>query len=427
MFDYLVRGGASASPAGDDPARRSRCLLRIGRAAVGANTPEPARRRRRQRGACRFVRSPELRRPRRYAADGGRASSAGISFSSVATSGATNSSATMSCPSFTTSRLEWSGCRSTRRFSMSRAPSTCSEHRPRSPLPSAGGVRDEIGLPLSVGVACTKHLAKVASQVAKPDGLVAVAPGDEADFLDPLPIGLIWGVGAATERRLHEVGIYTIGQLAKTGSPILASLLGDAAGTKLVALSSNLDERVVQTPAGPKSMGAQAALGRREPTRQLVRETLAYLADRVAGRLRKATLAGRTVTVRVRFAHLRSVTRSVTLPTAISTTLTLTEVAETLAYAAIRDNEEERGDLAARSLRLQPAPGTFPAAGTPGRFARVAARDEPPASIGRRGRPMGSGSIRRRHPGQVRPDRGRVRRGRTLGRRTSSRGVPRIS
>jgi DNA polymerase-4 len=203
-------------------------------------------------------------------------------------------------------------------------------------------VRDEIGLPLSIGVACTKHLAKVASQVAKPDGLVAVAPGDEADFLDPLPIGLIWGVGPTTERRLHDVGVYSIGQLAKTGSPILAALLGQEAGTKLAALSSNLDARVVETPARAKSVGAQAALGRREATPQLVRETLEYLADRVAGRLRKATLAGRTVTVRVRFAHLRSVTRSVTLSGAISTTLTLTEVAERLAHAALFDNERER-------------------------------------------------------------------------------------
>jgi DNA polymerase-4 len=204
-------------------------------------------------------------------------------------------------------------------------------------------VRDEIGLPLSIGVACTKHLAKVASQVAKPDGLVAVAPGDEADFLDPLPIGLIWGVGQATERRLHDVGVYTIGQLAKTGSPILAALLGEAAGAKLAALSANLDPRVVESPARAKSMGAQAAMGRREATPELVRETLEYLADRVAGRLRQATLAGRTVTVRVRFAHLRSVTRSVTLASAISTTLTLTEVAERLAHSALRDNERERG------------------------------------------------------------------------------------
>ena len=203
-------------------------------------------------------------------------------------------------------------------------------------------VRDEIGLPLSVGVARTKHLAKVASQVAKPDGLVAVAPGDERDFLDPLPIGLIWGVGPATERRLHEAGIYTIGQLARVGSPILGSLLGQAAGTKLAALSTNVDERAVATPARSKSMGAQAALGRRDATPELIRETLGYLADRVAGRLRNANLAGRTVTVRVRFPRLRSVTRSMTLPVAISTTLTLTEVAEGLAHSAIGDNERER-------------------------------------------------------------------------------------
>lgn len=211
-------------------------------------------------------------------------------------------------------------------------------------------VREEIGLPLSVGVASTKHLAKVASQVAKPDGLVAVAPGEEVAFLDPLPIGLIWGVGPATERRLHDVGVYTIGQLARTGSPILATVLGDAAGAKLANLSANFDERAVEAPARAKSMGAQAALGRREATPRLVRETLEYLADRVAGRLRKAALAGRTVTVRVRFAHLRSVTRSLTLPVAISTTLTLTEVAEGLAHAAITDNGEREISLLAVSV-----------------------------------------------------------------------------
>ena len=124
-------------------------------------------------------------------------------------------------------------------------------------------VRDEIGLPLSVGVARTKHLAKVASQVAKPDGLVAVDPADERDFLDPLPIGLIWGVGPTTERRLHEAGIHTIGQLADTGSPILGRLLGQTTGAKLAALSANIDARAVETPARSKSMGAQAALGRR--------------------------------------------------------------------------------------------------------------------------------------------------------------------
>jgi DNA polymerase IV len=202
-------------------------------------------------------------------------------------------------------------------------------------------VRDEIGLPLSVGVARTKHLAKVASQVAKPDGLVVVEPAHERDFLDPLPIRLIWGVGPTTERRLHEAGIHTVGQLAATGSPILGHLLGTAAGAKLRALSANIDARPVETPGRSKSMGAQAALGRRPADPELIRQTLGYLGDRVAGRLRKANLAGRTVTVRVRFAHLRSVTRSATLPVAISTTLTLIEVAEELARSAIADNRSE--------------------------------------------------------------------------------------
>ena len=120
------------------------------------------------------------------------------------------------------------------------APPTSSVHPIEIAAAIRRRVRDEIGLPLSVGVARTKHLAKVASQVAKPDGLVVVAPGDERDFLEPLPIGLIWGVGPATERRLHEAGIYTIGQLAESGSPILGSLLGQAAGTKLAA---PLDQR----------------------------------------------------------------------------------------------------------------------------------------------------------------------------------------
>src|SRR6185312_9732118 len=203
-------------------------------------------------------------------------------------------------------------------------------------------VRDEIGLPLSVGVARTKHLAKVASQVAKPDGLLAVDPGDERAFLDPLPVGLVWGVGPATERRLHEAGIRTVGQLAATGSPILERLLGRTTGATLFARSANVDTRTVQTEVRSKSMGAQSALGRREPTPELIRETLGYLADRVAGRLRKANVAGKTVTVRVRFLHLRSVTRTTTLPVATSTTLTLTEVAEGLARSAIRENNRER-------------------------------------------------------------------------------------
>ena len=202
-------------------------------------------------------------------------------------------------------------------------------------------VRDEIGLPVSIGVARTKHLAKVASQVAKPDGLVVVEPDDERAFLDPLPVGLIWGVGKVTEGLLHRAGIDTIGQLASTDSSILEHLIGKVSGAKLASLSANIDPRPVRPTRGARSVGAQSALGLRLPTSELMRETLGYLADRVAARLRGAHQAGRTITVRVRFAHLRSVTRSITLPAPISTTLTLTEVAIQLADTAITDHPGE--------------------------------------------------------------------------------------
>ena len=203
-------------------------------------------------------------------------------------------------------------------------------------------VRSEIGLPLSIGVARTKHLAKVASQVAKPDGLVVVEPAGERAFLDPLPVGLIWGVGRVTEARLAESGIHTVGQLAATGSPILEAVLGRAHGAKLARLSANVDPRPVHEPPRAKSVGAQSALGRRRVKPELLRETLGYLADRVAGRLRAAHQAGRTVTVRVRFTGLRSVTRSLTVPVPISATLTLTEIAVQLARTALEDHPAER-------------------------------------------------------------------------------------
>ncbi len=202
-------------------------------------------------------------------------------------------------------------------------------------------VRDEVGLPVSIGVARTKHLAKVASQVAKPDGLVVVEPNDERAFLDPLPVGLIWGVGKVTEDLLHRAGIDTIGQLASTDTSILEHLVGKVPGAKLAALSANIDPRAVRPPRGAKSVGAQSALGPRLPSPMLVRETLGYLADRVAARLRGAHQAGRTITVRVRFAHLRSVNRSITLPTPISATLTLAEVATQLADGAFTDHPGE--------------------------------------------------------------------------------------
>lgn len=202
-------------------------------------------------------------------------------------------------------------------------------------------VRSEIGLAVSVGVAQTKHLAKVASQVAKPDGLVVVQPGWEMEFLRPLPVELMWGVGPATRARLADMGIHTIGDLAATPSPILQRLLGEAAGSKLTSLAADSDPRRIETARRAVSVGAQSALGRRQVTPEVLRSALGYLADRVAGRLRAADRAGRTITVRVRFTGLRSVTRSVTLPVPISTTLTLTDIAVELAGVALADHPRE--------------------------------------------------------------------------------------
>jgi DNA polymerase-4 len=203
-------------------------------------------------------------------------------------------------------------------------------------------VRTEIGLPVSVGVARTKHLAKVASQVAKPDGLIVVAPTEERAFLDPLPVELMWGVGPATRQRLSEAGIRTIGELSAADGVLLEHLLGGAAGRTLGSLARNTDPRSVEAARRASSIGAQAALGRRRATTALVRQTVGYLADRVGGRLRAAGAGARTVTVRVRFAGMRSVTRSVSVPVAVSATLTLTELAAELVHGALADHPAER-------------------------------------------------------------------------------------
>ncbi|MEE6272332.1 DNA polymerase IV [Georgenia sp. MJ206] len=210
-------------------------------------------------------------------------------------------------------------------------------------------VRAEVGLAISVGAARTKHLAKVASQVAKPDGLVVVEPEDERAFLDPLPVRLMWGVGPVTERSLAERGIRTIGDLARTPGPALERLLGRS-GTTLHSLALNEDPRRVATSARARSVGAQSALGRTTATPELVRETLAGLAERVASRLRAKGQAGRTVTVRVRFAAMRAITRSLSLPHPISATLTLTEVAERLVHEALREERTVEISLLAISV-----------------------------------------------------------------------------
>ena len=203
-------------------------------------------------------------------------------------------------------------------------------------------VRAELGLPISVGVARTKHLAKIASQVAKPDGLVVVDPATEIEFLHDLPVELMWGVGPVTRAKLADQGILTIGQLAATSPRSLERLLGQAQGEKLHALAWNRDPRRIRPQRRARSAGAQSALGRQPAIEAVFKPALRHLADRVASRLRAKDLAGRTVTVRVRFADMRAVTRSVTLDAPISATTMLAEIAEDLVRVALADHPRER-------------------------------------------------------------------------------------
>jgi DNA polymerase-4 len=203
-------------------------------------------------------------------------------------------------------------------------------------------VRDELGLPISVGVARTKHLAKVASQVAKPDGLVVVSPGTELEFLHDLPVVLMWGVGPVTEARLKQEGITTIGQLANTPGKSLRGLLGEALGEKLSDLAWDRDTRAVETRHSARSVGAQSALGRKPATEATYKPTLRYLADRVTARLRAKALAGRTITVRIRFADMRAITRSHTLDAPVSATLIVAEIAEELVRTALAEYPAEK-------------------------------------------------------------------------------------
>jgi DNA polymerase-4 len=202
-------------------------------------------------------------------------------------------------------------------------------------------VRSELGLPISVGVARTKHLAKIASQVAKPDGLVVVDPDAELDFLHQLTVELMWGVGPVTKARLAEIGVTTIGQLANTPGWSLERLLGPAAGEKLSALAWNRDPREIKTHRRARSAGAQSALGRKPAEALTIRPVLLHLADRIASRLRAKSRPGRTVTVRVRFADMSAVTRSVTLDAPISATVILAELAQDLVRAALADHPRE--------------------------------------------------------------------------------------
>jgi DNA polymerase IV len=198
-----------------------------------------------------------------------------------------------------------------------------------------GAVLERAGLPITVGIARTKFLAKVASGVAKPNGLLLVPPERELSFLHPLPVERLWGVGAVTAGKLHVRGITTVGEVARLSEPALVSLLGRASGRQLHALSHNRDPRPVQAGRRRGSIGAQRALGRSPKSRADIDASLIGLVDRVTRRMRAAGRAGRTVVLRLRFADFSRATRSLTLPRATQQTDTVLATARGLLAASM--------------------------------------------------------------------------------------------
>ena len=197
-------------------------------------------------------------------------------------------------------------------------------------------VRDQVGLPITVGIARTKFLAKVASQEAKPDGLLLVPPDQELAFLHPLPVRRLWGVGAVTADKLHAHGIETVADVAELSKSALVSMLGAAMGRQLYALSRNIDRRRVTTGVRRRSVGAQRALGR-AGTRMSSAEidaVVVNLIDRITGRMRAAGRTGRTVVLRLRFDDFSRATRSRTLPWATSSTQPILTAARLLVASA---------------------------------------------------------------------------------------------
>jgi DNA polymerase-4 len=218
-----------------------------------------------------------------------------------------------------------------------------------SPAEIGGRLRAEVlarvGLPITVGVARTKFLAKVASGVAKPDGLLVVQPDAEVEFLHPLPVGKLWGVGPVTERRLHDRGIHTVGEVALLGEAHLTAMLGVGSGRHLHALAHNRDPRPIETGKRRGSIGSQQALGRGPKSPETIEALLLGIVDRVTRRLRRAGRAGRTVTLRFRYDDFQRATRARTLrhPTAA------TEPIREVAVSILR---EHRAIADARGLTL---------------------------------------------------------------------------
>ena len=196
-------------------------------------------------------------------------------------------------------------------------------------------VLDEVGLPITVGVARTKFLAKVASAVAKPSGLLFVPPEDELAFLHPLPVERLWGVGRVTAAKLHDRGLRTVGQVATLDEAVLVYLLGQASGRHLHALTHNRDPRRVQTGRRRRSIGSQRAMGRRPKSFQEIDSSVIAIVDRVARRLRTGRRCCRTVVLRLRFDDFTRATRSLTLPRPTDRSQEILSAARTLLAASV--------------------------------------------------------------------------------------------
>jgi DNA polymerase-4 len=203
-------------------------------------------------------------------------------------------------------------------------------------------VRERIGLPITVGVARTKFLAKVASGQAKPDGLLVVPPDKELEFLHPLEAQALWGVGPATAEKLHAVGLRTVGEVARLPETRLVELVGRAAGRKLHALAHNRDPRPVKRTPRRRSVGSQCAIGTRRFEPEALDATVLALVDRVTRRMRAKGRTGRTVVLRMRFGDFGRATRSHTLPRPTSATSAVLAEMRTL-LAAERELIQERG------------------------------------------------------------------------------------
>jgi DNA polymerase-4 len=195
-------------------------------------------------------------------------------------------------------------------------------------------VRERVGLPITVGLATTKVVAKMASRVAKPDGLLEIPPGDELAFLHPLPVERLWGVGPATARKLNEMGIATVGEIAGASETFLASILGPAAGRHLRSIAHNRDPRPVRAGRRRRSFGSQSALGSTR-SRQALETVVGGLVDRVTRRMRASGRVGRTVMLRLRFDDFSRASRSRTLPRATAARRTILNAATGLLGTAM--------------------------------------------------------------------------------------------